>query len=101
MPAHLERRTGLAKTGFSCLRNLVPRFAVQELAIKLRSEGKDYKEHKKAKKAAAAPVAEKRKAEGGPGKADDGDNKKARHYLGDKTPTWRPFDEVEVSPQAG
>lgn len=35
-------------------------------------------------------------ASGGGKDAAAGGDRKARHYLGDKTPGWRPFDAVEV-----
>ncbi|PNW81327.1 hypothetical protein CHLRE_07g351300v5 [Chlamydomonas reinhardtii] len=94
---------------------------LRELAMKLRDQGKTYVPPRKggAKTARAeggAPAAAGGGGDkaGGGGKAGGaggsgggaasgggkdaaaGGDRKARHYLGDKTPGWRPFDAVEV-----
>lgn len=66
---------------------------VQELAMKLRAEGKEYKHHHKLQQP------EKRKADDS--SHGDKKDKRAKHeakaYLGDKQPTWRPFNDIDVS----
>ncbi|GIL66996.1 hypothetical protein Vafri_20399 [Volvox africanus] len=66
---------------------------LQERALKLRTEGKEYVPSRKGGKSRSREVGEQDQ-KGGAGKGAK--DKKGRHYLGDKTPGWRPFSSVEV-----
>ncbi|GFR44098.1 hypothetical protein Agub_g5258 [Astrephomene gubernaculifera] len=66
---------------------------LRERAMQLRSQGKHYIPLKKGGK---HPKPGDGSSAGAKQQQADGGNRKARHYLGDKTPGWRPFSSVEA-----
>ncbi|EFJ48589.1 hypothetical protein VOLCADRAFT_90716 [Volvox carteri f. nagariensis] len=67
---------------------------LRALAMKLRTEGKDYVPPRKGSQPRVSESGKRRQQLEGSGKG--GEDRKGRHYLGDKTPGWRPFSSVEV-----